>query len=222
MDPNQIMAIIGAYNDDPRSFTDEEAEMVAMLASQTGMKFRRENKPFQKAMFNMADIGMLGMLPNEWEPWSRGQSVYGESFGEKVGSGIGAAAGLPLSLLSGYGLVRGGMGLAKGAWGMMRGARGVASGGGGAAGGGAAAAPYMGGGNLLSAGQGGGGMLGLTAGQGGRNLLSAGRTRGSSPVDYTQNFPSYNKWEPTMIPPYAQSRYNTIQQGFQRGNWPLR
>ena len=206
MDPNQIMAIIGAYNDDPRSFTDEEAEMIAMLASQTGMNFRRENKPIQKGLFNMADIGLLGMLPNEWEPWSRGQSVYGESTSEKIGSGIGAAAGLPASLLSGYGLVRGGMGLAKGAMGMMRGARGVA--GGGAAGGGAT--PY------------GGGMLQLTAGQRGRNLLPAARSRGASPIDYTQQFPSYNKWEPTMIPPYAQSRYNTIQQGFQRANWPLR
>ena len=221
MDPNQIMAIIGAYNADPRSFTDEEAEMIAMLSSQVGMKFQRENKPIQKGLFNMADIGLLGMLPNEWEPYSRGESVYGESTSEKIGSGIGAAAGLPAALLSGSALVRGGMGLAKGAWGMMRGARGVA-GGGGAAGGGAPAAPYMGGGNLLSSGQGGGGMLGLTAGQGGRNLLSAGRSRGASPMDFTQNFPSYNKWEPTMIPPYAQSRYNTVQQGFQRGNWPLR
>ena len=201
MDPNQIMAIIGAYNDDPRSFTDEEAEMIAMLASQTGMNFRRENKPIQKGLFNMADIGLLGMLPNEWEPWSRGQSVYGESTSEKIGSGIGAAAGLPASLLSGYGLVRGGMGLAKGAMGMMRGARGVAGGG---------ATPY------------GGGMLQLTAGQRGGNLLPAARSRGASPIDYTQQFPSYNKWEPTMIPPYAQSRYNTIQQGFQRANWPLR
>jgi len=98
------------------------------------------------------------------------------------------------------------MGLAKGAMGMMRGARGVA--GGGAAGGGAT--PY------------GGGMLQLTAGQRGGNLLPAARSRGASPIDYTQQFPSYNKWEPTMIPPYAQSRYNTIQQGFQRANWPLR
>ena len=203
MDPNQIMAIIGAYNDDPRSFTDEVAEIFAMLASQFGINFRREKKPFSKALFNMADVGLLGMLPNEWEPYSRGQSVYGESFGEKVGSGIGAAAGLPLALLSGSALVRGGMGLAKGAWGMMRGARGV-SGGGGAAGGGVAgggAAPYMGGGgNLLTAGRGGGGMLQLTA----------GRPKGLPP------------WEPTMIPPYAQSRYNTVQQGFQRANWPIR
>ena len=221
MDPNQIMSIVGAYNADPRSFTDEEAEMVAMLASQTGMKFRRENKPIQKGLFNMADIGLLGMLPNEWEPYSRGQSVYGESFSEKVGSGMGAAAGLPLALLSGSALVRGGMGLAKGAWGMMRGARGVA-GGGGAAGGGAAGAPYAGGGNLLTAGRGGGGMLELTAGRGGGNLLSAARSRGASPTDFTQGFPSYNRWEPTMIPPYAQSRYNTVQQGFQRANWPLR
>ena len=221
MDPNQILAIIGAYNDDPRSFTDEQAELIALLAKSIGANFRRENKPIQKGLFNMADIGLLGMLPNEWEPYSRGESVYGESTSEKIGGGIGAGLGVGAALLSGSALVRGGMGLAKGAWGMMRGARGVA-GGGGAAGGGAPAAPYMGGGNLLSAGQGGGGMLGLTAGQRGRNLLPAARSRGASPMDFTQNFPSYNKWEPTMIPPYAQSRYNTIQQGFQRANWPLR
>ena len=76
MDPNQILAIIGAYNDDPRSFTDEEAELVAMLSKSLGLNFRRENKPISKGLFNMADIGLLGMLPNEWEPWSRGQSVY--------------------------------------------------------------------------------------------------------------------------------------------------
>ena len=213
MDPNQIMAIIGAYNSDPRSFTDEEAEMIAMLASQTGIKFRRENKPISKGLFNMADIGLMGMLPNEWEPYSRGESVYGESFSEKVGSGAGAVAGLPLALLSGSALVRGGMGLAKGAMGMMRGARGMA-GGGGAAGGaaaGGATAPYMGGGgNLLSAGRAGGNLLSSGQGGGGMLQLTAGPPKGLPP------------WEPTLIPPYAQSRYNTIQQGFQRANWPLR
>ena len=107
MDPNQILAIIGAYNDDPRSFTDEEAELVAMLSKSLGLNFRRENKPISKGLFNMADIGLLGMLPNEWEPWSRGQSVYGESFGEKLGSGIGTVSGLPMALASGYGLARG-------------------------------------------------------------------------------------------------------------------
>ena len=103
MDPNQILAIIGAYNDDPRSFTDEQAELIALLAKSIGANFRRESKPISKGLFNMADVGLLGMLPNEWEPWSRGQSVYGESFSEKLGSGIGTAAGLPLGLLSGYG-----------------------------------------------------------------------------------------------------------------------
>jgi|10_taG_2_1085330.scaffolds.fasta_scaffold40001_2 hypothetical protein len=126
MDPNQILAIIGAYNDDPRSFTDEQAELVALLAKSIGADFRRENKPISKGLFNMADVGLLGMLPNEWEPWSRGQSVYGESFSEKLGSGIGTAAGLPLGLLSGYGLLRGGIGAAKGAAGIAKGPRGLA------------------------------------------------------------------------------------------------
>jgi len=125
MDPNQILAIIGAYNDDPRSFTDEEAELVAMLSKSLGLNFRRENKPISKGLFNMADIGLLGMLPNEWEPWSRGQSVYGESFGEKLGSGIGTVAGLPMALASGYGLARGAGAIGKKAYGMFRGVRGM-------------------------------------------------------------------------------------------------
>ena len=200
MNPNDIMALVGAYNDDPRSFTDEEAEMIAMVASQTGMKFNRENKAISKGLFNMADIGMLGLLPNEWEPYSRGESVYGESFSERAASNIGSIAGLPLALLSGAGLVRGGIAAAKGAMGLARGARGVAGGGGAAAGGGgAAAAPYaQAGRNLLPAGE---------------NLLqlTAGRPMGLPPAQPRMLPP----WQPTMIPAYAQSRYNTIQRGFQ-------
>ena len=194
MNPNDIMALVGAYNDDPRSFTDEEAEMIAMVASQTGMKFNRENKAISKGLFNFADIGMLGMLPNEWEPYSRGESVYGESFSEKAGSNIGAVAGLLPALLTGGALVRGGVAAAKGAMGLFRGARGVAGGGGAAA-----AAPYaQAGRNLLPAGE---------------NLLqlTAGRPIGLPPAQPRMLPP----WQPTMIPPYAQSRYNTIQRGFQ-------
>jgi hypothetical protein len=164
MNPQQIMSIIGAYNSDPRSFTDEEAEMIAMLASQFGIKFNRENKAVSKGLFNFADVGLFGMLPNEWEPYSRGESVYGESFSEKAGSNIGSVAGLLPALLTGGALLRGGVAAAKGAMGLGKGARGV-SGGGGAAGGGAtaAAAPYAEAGqNLRTAGRSGGGMLQLT------------------------------------------------------------
>jgi hypothetical protein len=125
MNPDQIMSLIGAYNNDPRSFSDEEAEMIAMLSSQVGMGFRREKKAVSKGLFNMADIGLLGMLPNELEPWSRGESVYGETVGERIGSGVGTVAGLPFAALSGYGLARGAMGLGKKAWGYARGDRGM-------------------------------------------------------------------------------------------------
>jgi len=125
MNPDQIMSLIGAYNNDPRSFSDEEAEMIAMLSSQVGMKFRREKKAVSKGLFNAADIGLLGMLPNEWEPWSRGQSVYGETAGEKIGSGAGTIAGLPLAVLSGLGLAGGAIGLGKKALGYVRGGRGM-------------------------------------------------------------------------------------------------
>jgi|10_taG_2_1085330.scaffolds.fasta_scaffold59069_2 hypothetical protein len=127
MNPDQIMSLIGAYNNDPRSFTDAEAEMIAMLSAQTGVRFRREEKPISKGLYNMADVGLLGILPNEHEPWSRGQSVYGETTGEKIGSGAGTIAGLPLAVLSGLGLAGGAIGLGKKAMGYARGARGVSS-----------------------------------------------------------------------------------------------
>tara|TARA_R100000808_G_C2145317_1_gene153136 strand:- start:1585 stop:2127 length:543 start_codon:yes stop_codon:yes gene_type:complete len=149
MNPDQIMSLIGAYNSDPRSFTDEEAEMIAMLSAQSGIRFRREFKPVSKGLYNMADIGLLGMLPNEYEPWSRGQSVYGETTGEKIGSGIGTVAGLPLAVLSGLGLAGGAIGLGKRAMGYARGKRGVDEG------------------NLLQ----------LTSGSGGRYGRAAARNR---------------------------------------------
>lgn len=112
MDPNKIIEIIGAYNDDPRSFTDQEAELIALLAKSIGADFRRDvhlkPKSAEKLMFNMADVGLLGMLPNEWEPRSRGESIFGKTTGEKMAGGAGSLLGMAAG---GYGLVKGARGL---------------------------------------------------------------------------------------------------------------
>ena len=102
MNSSQILSIITAYNNDPRSFTDKDVELIAMLSKMSGISMRRDvhmkPKPFQKLGFNLADVGMAGMLPDEWEPMSEGEPYFGETKGEKaagnVGSLLGIAAGI--------------------------------------------------------------------------------------------------------------------------------
>ena len=43
--------LVRRYNDDPRSFTDTEAEMIATISSQFGMDFQRESRPLAKGAF---------------------------------------------------------------------------------------------------------------------------------------------------------------------------
>lgn len=83
------------YENDPRQFTDRQAEQIAMLAKQYGFKFARESKPLKKFAFDLADTAMLGMLPNEWRPRSRGESVFGETKSERIAGGLGT--GIPLA-----------------------------------------------------------------------------------------------------------------------------
>jgi hypothetical protein len=122
--------LVDRYNQDPRSFTDEEAEQVASIAASTGLDFRRESKPFSKAGFDFADIATFGLIPNDWRPTSRGESVYGETMPDKIFGGVGSVGGLLGAAGVAKGLYRGG----KAAYGALRGGGGAtAAGGGGAA-----------------------------------------------------------------------------------------
>jgi hypothetical protein len=119
MNSSQILAIITAYNDDPRSFTDKDAELIAMLSKMSGISMRRDvhmkPKPFQKLGFNLADVGMMGLLPNEWEPMSAGEPYFGETKGEKIAGNVGSLLGIAGGVGTVYGV---GMGVAKGARGL--------------------------------------------------------------------------------------------------------
>jgi len=118
------------YNDDPRSFTDEEAEMIAGLSKQFGLDFQRTSRPLAKGAFDFADIASFGLLPNEWRPASRGDLAYGETGLDKFAGGVGSVGGLLGAAGVAKGLFRGG----KAAYGALRGGGGAtAAGGGGAA-----------------------------------------------------------------------------------------
>jgi len=119
------------YNNDPRSFTDEEAEMIAGLSKQFGLEFQRTSRPLAKGAFDFADIASFGLLPNEWRPASRGDLAYGETGLDKFAGGVGSVGGLLGAAGVAKGLFRGG----KAAYGALRGGGGGTA----AAGGGAAA-----------------------------------------------------------------------------------
>ena len=110
MNPEVIVNLIHEYNLNPQRYSDEEAEVIATLARAIGVDFRRESKAGRKGLFDLIDTAALGMVPNEWRPTSRGESVFGETAGERFAGGAG-------SLL---GLLGGGALAYKGARGLMR------------------------------------------------------------------------------------------------------
>ena len=110
MDPDTITRLIADYNKDPSQYTDEQAEVIALLARQLSQPFTRESKPLRKMLYGAGEMASFGLLPDEWEPHSRGQDVYGESTIDAIASGTG-------SLL---GLAGGGLGIYKGARGLFR------------------------------------------------------------------------------------------------------
>lgn len=132
MNPQMIEMLMHQYDLDPRQFTDRQAEQIAILARQYGLKFPRESKPLRKFAFDLADTALLGMLPNTLRPVSRGQSVFGETQTDRLAGGLGT--GIPLAAggllaLSNLGAVGSavGKGLGYGARGASAAKRGLAS-----------------------------------------------------------------------------------------------
>ena len=72
-----VQELVRQYNDDPRMFSDQEAEMIANLSQQFGLDFQRTSKPGEKALFDAADMATFGLIPNRWRPESRGDTVLG-------------------------------------------------------------------------------------------------------------------------------------------------
>jgi hypothetical protein len=111
MDLRQLLHIIQQYNDDPRKFSDKEAEVIATLARELDSYFKRESKPIGKGLHSLGEQVTLGYLPDDWRPVSRGESVFGETGLDKFGSGVGSLLGFAVG---GYGLAKGAGALGRG------------------------------------------------------------------------------------------------------------
>jgi len=116
MDPILIKKLIDDYNSDPTRYNDNEAETIAALANAMGKTYKRESRVLEKGLFDLTDTATLGLIPNEWRPVSRGDSVYGDSNREQMGSGLGMLAG---ALGSGAVVAKGLSGVSKGARGIL-------------------------------------------------------------------------------------------------------
>ena len=108
MDPYMINELILDYNNNPQHYSDAEAETIATLAQAIGADFKRESKPFSKGLFDLLDTAAFGLIPNEYRPTSRGESVFGETGAEEfaglLGLGAGAVGGIGGAYKGGRGL----------------------------------------------------------------------------------------------------------------------
>ena len=110
MDPDLIYELVMDYNNNPQRYNDEEAETIAVLANAMGQPFERESKALSKGLFDLIDTASFGLVPNDWRPTSRGESVYGETGMEKFEGGLGTLGGIPLGIGGVYKAGRGLMG----------------------------------------------------------------------------------------------------------------
>ena len=101
--------LVYQYNEDPKKYTDSEAEKIALIAAKMGLPFKPESKAIKKFFFDLVDNLAFGALPEDWRPKSRGESIYGETKAEKV-AGLLSLAGLAVPFAAGATL---GLGAAK-------------------------------------------------------------------------------------------------------------
>ena len=190
-----VQELVRQYNDDPRMFSDQEAEMISGLAGSFGLNFQRTSKPLEKAAFDFADMATLGLIPNDWRPQARGDFYLGESDRDQLAGGVGTLGGLVGAAGVGIKGARalfgkgggGGSITAKSAEGVSKSPRGLLP-------------PYEGG--LVPS----------------PRLLGPGSPPPvSSPLQLgPASLLSMAGSGPTQIPRFAASRYNTVQRGFQQ------
>ena len=92
--------LVYQYNEDPKKYTDSEAEKIALIAAKMGLPFKPESKAIKKFFFDLVDNLAFGALPEDWRPKSRGESVFGETKAEKV-AGLLSLAGLAVPFAAG-------------------------------------------------------------------------------------------------------------------------
>ena len=95
-----MKSIVFGYNENPKDYTDDQAEQIAFIAAKLGIPFRPESKALQKFFFDLADNMAFGLLPEDQRPTSRGESIYGETKGEKAAGAL-SLIGLALPGMAG-------------------------------------------------------------------------------------------------------------------------
>jgi hypothetical protein len=89
MDPvRKAKQLVFGYNENPKDYTDEQAERIAHIAAKLGLPFRPESKALKKFFFDLLDNMTFGALPDDMRPVSRGEKIYGETKGEKLSSNL--------------------------------------------------------------------------------------------------------------------------------------
>ena len=89
MDPvQQAKQLVFSYNNNPKDYSDEQAEQIAAIAARMGLPFRSESKALQKFFFDLVDNATFGLLPDDQRPVYRGQNIYGETKSEKLAGNL--------------------------------------------------------------------------------------------------------------------------------------
>jgi len=89
-----VRELFRQYENNPKQFTDRQAEQIARLAQRHGIRFPRESKALRKGAFDLVDSALLGMVPNKWRPVSRGEATFGETEGDRLAGTIGSGLGM--------------------------------------------------------------------------------------------------------------------------------
>jgi hypothetical protein len=136
---NPVDYLLNIYHNDPRQLTDEQKRQLSKLAWEQGKDFEVESKPISKALFDLVDTAVLGLIPNDWRPYSIGQEYHGETGIDKFAGGAGTVAGFVPGFFTGGLALKGaaklggtalqGAGKAKAAWNMGRAGVGAQGGG---------------------------------------------------------------------------------------------
>ena len=112
-DYDVVIEMLRRHNTGEIELNDIEAERLAMKAKSMGERFDVESRPLAKGAFDMADMAVFGLLPNEWRPTSQGQNIFGESAIDRVAGGAGSLLGLGTGIY-------GGVKASKAGWGALK------------------------------------------------------------------------------------------------------
>jgi len=96
----KVQELVDRFNSGELDYLpNKDKEQIAMQAAQFGVNnFKVGSKPVRKALFDLTDTALLGLLPNEWRPSSIGEEYFGESGLDSTFGTIGGVAGMAIPI----------------------------------------------------------------------------------------------------------------------------